>query len=188
MKPQRLVDLLTLIALALLVLSANLTWATADPGSGRQAVTFNGYSVTRAPVTLALAAVVAVVVTKLAGTALRRIIGVLVALLGVAAIAVALQVRPDVDELSRLRPELSQAVTDSVVLSTGAAPWPALAGGVALLLAGLFTVLTAHRWKRPTDRYEREPAAATVGKQSGGTSDHGADQWKAIDAGEDPTL
>ncbi|MFK4089716.1 Trp biosynthesis-associated membrane protein [Kribbella sp. NPDC020789] len=184
MRPQRLVDLLTVIALALLGLSAYLTWATADPGTGRQAVEFNGYSVTRAPVTVALAAVVALVVTKLGGTALRRILGVLIALMGAAAVGVALQVRPDVDELSRLRPELSQAVTDSVTLSTGPAPWPALAGGVALLLAGLVTTVTAHRWKRATDRYEREPAVVAADQQSG----QEVDQWKAIDAGEDPTL
>ncbi|MFC9692731.1 Trp biosynthesis-associated membrane protein [Kribbella sp. NPDC056951] len=181
MRPQRLADLLTLGALALLALSAYLTWVTADPGSGRPVVDFNGYSVTRAPVTLALAGLVAVVVTKLAGTALRRILGVLIAVLGAAAIGVGLQVRPGTTELSRLRPELSQVVTDNVVLSTGPAPWLALAGGVALLLAGLVAVLTAHRWKRPTDRYERAPATS---KQP----DQGADQWKAIDAGQDPTL
>ncbi|MEV0285434.1 MULTISPECIES: Trp biosynthesis-associated membrane protein [unclassified Kribbella] len=180
MRSQRLVDLCTLAALALLALSAYLTWSSADPGSGRPVVDFNGYTVTKAPVTLALASVVAVVVMKLAGTALRRVLGALVLLMGIAAIGVALQVRPDTDELSRIRPELSQAVTDSVVLSNGVAPWFALAGGVALVAAGLIAVLTAHRWRRATDRYERDPAASGAG--------HGADQWKAIDAGEDPTL
>jgi uncharacterized membrane protein (TIGR02234 family) len=176
MRPQRLVDLLAVVALVLLGLSAYLTWSIADPGSGRPVVNFNGYAVTRAPVTLALAGVVAVIVTKLAGTALRRILAALVALMGVAAIAVALQVRPDAAELGRLRPELSQAVTDRVILSTGPAPWLALAGGVALLAAGVIALLTAHRWRRPTLRYERDPAATP------------ADQWKAIDAGEDPTI
>jgi uncharacterized membrane protein (TIGR02234 family) len=176
MRPQRLVDLLALVALVLLALSGYLTWSIADPGSGRPAVDFNGYAVTRAPVTLALAAVVAVVVTKLAGTALRRVLAGLLVFMGAAAIGVALQVRPDANELSRLRPELSQAVTDKVVLSTGPAPWLALAGGVALLTAGVIAVLTAHRWRRPTVRYERDPAATP------------ADQWKAIDAGEDPTI
>ncbi|WP_020388802.1 Trp biosynthesis-associated membrane protein [Kribbella catacumbae] len=176
MRPQRLVDLLALVALVLLALSAYLTWSIADPGSGRPVVNFNGYSVTRAPVTLALASVVAVIVTKLAGTALRRLLAALVLVMGVAAVGVALQVRPDVTELGRLRPELSQAVTDRVALSTGPAPWVALAGGIALLAAGLIAVLTAHRWRRPTARYERDPAATP------------ADQWKAIDAGEDPTI
>ncbi len=176
MRPQRIVDLLAVIALAVLALSAYLTWSHADPGSGRPTVDFNGYAVTRAPVTLALAAVVAVVVTKLAGTALRRVLAVLVLLMGVAAIGVALQVRPNAAELSRLRPELSQAVTDQVALSTGPAPWFALAGGLALSAAGLIGLLTAHRWRRPTMRYERDPAATP------------ADQWKAIDAGEDPTI
>ena len=113
MRPQRVVDLLALVALVLLGLSAYLTWSIADPGSGRPVVNFNGYAVTRAPVTLALAGVVAVIVTKLAGTALRRVLAALVAVMGVAAIAVALQVRPDAAELGRLRPELSQAVTAS---------------------------------------------------------------------------
>jgi uncharacterized membrane protein (TIGR02234 family) len=176
MKPQRLVDLLAVVALVLLGLSAYLTWSTAHPGSGRPSVAFNGYTVTKAPLTLALASVVAIVVTKLAGTALRRVLGALVLLMGVAAIGVALQVRPDVSELSRIRPELSQAVTDRVTLSGGPAPWFALAGGVALVAAGLITLLTAHRWRRATARYERDPAAAP------------ADQWKAIDSGEDPTL
>jgi len=176
MRPQRLVDLLAVVGLVLLGLSGYLTWSIANPGSGRPVVNFNGYAVTRAPVTLALAAVVAVVVTKLAGTALRRVLSALVLLMGVAAVAVALQIRPDVAELGRIRPELSQAVTDKVVLTTGPAPWLALAGGVALVAAGLIGVLTAHRWRRPTVRYERDPAATP------------ADQWKAIDAGEDPTI
>jgi uncharacterized membrane protein (TIGR02234 family) len=176
MRPQRLVDLLAVVALVLLGLSAYLTWSSADPGSGRPSVHFSGYTVTKAPVTLALACVVAIVVTKLAGTALRRVLGALVLLMGVAAIGVALRVRPDVDELSRIRPELSQAVTDKVTLSGGPAPWFALAGGVVLVAAGLIVVLTAGHWRRPTARYERDPAASP------------ADQWKAIDAGEDPTL
>ncbi|MEV6412879.1 Trp biosynthesis-associated membrane protein [Kribbella sp. NPDC051718] len=176
MRPQRLVDLLALVALVLLGLSAYLTWSIADPGTGRLPVKFTGYDVTRAPVTLALASVVAVVVTKLAGTALRRVISGLIVFMGAAAVGVALQVRPDVAELGRLRPELSQAVTGTVTLSTGPAPWLALAGGVALLAAGIVAVLTAHRWRRPTLRYERDPAVTP------------ADQWKAIDAGEDPTV
>ncbi|GAA3150741.1 putative membrane protein (TIGR02234 family) [Kribbella aluminosa] len=176
MRFQRIVDLLAVAALALLGLSAYLTWVSADPGNGRKAVVFTGYTITKAPVTLALAGVVAIVVTKLAGTVLRRVLGGLVALLGVAAVAVSLGVRPDGPELSRLRPELSEAVTDQVRQSLGPAPWFALAGGVALAAAGLIAVLTAQRWRRPTERYERDPAAAP------------ADQWKAIDAGEDPTL
>jgi hypothetical protein len=176
MRPQRLVDLLTLVALALLGASAYLTWTTADPGSGRPVVRFSGYDVSRAPATLALAAVVALVITKLAGTALRRVLSVLLIVMGAAVVLVALQIRPDTEEVARLRPELSQAVTDQVILSTGPAPWLALAGGAALVAAGVVSVLTVHRWRRPTARYERDAAAAP------------ADQWKAIDAGEDPTI
>jgi hypothetical protein len=176
MKPQRIVDLLALAGLVLLGLSGYLTWVSANPGNGRVDVVFSGYTITKAPVTLALASLVAVVVTKLAGTALRRLLGALVLLMGAIAIAVALLVRPGAAELSRLRPELSDALADQVTQSGGPAPWLALGGGVALVAAGLITVLTAHRWRRATARYERDPAASP------------ADQWKAIDAGEDPTL
>ncbi|MFF0268763.1 Trp biosynthesis-associated membrane protein [Kribbella sp. NPDC004536] len=176
MKPQRLVDLLALVALVLLGLSGYLTWVSANPGNGRVDVHLNGYTITKAPVTLALAAVVAVVVMKLGGTVLRRVLGALVVLLGVAAVVVALTVRPDGPELSRLRPELSDVLANQVTQTLGPAPWLALAGGIALVVAGLLTVLTAQRWRRATQRYERDPAAAP------------ADQWKAIDAGEDPTL
>ncbi|MFD7157087.1 Trp biosynthesis-associated membrane protein [Kribbella sp. NPDC059898] len=176
MRLQRIVDLLAVAALVLLGLSGYLTWVSANPGNGRKDVVFNGYTITKAPVTLALAAVVAVVVTKLAGTLLRRVLGGLVVLLGVAAIVVALGVRPDGPELSRLRPELSDVIANQVTQTVGPAPWLALVGGIALVAAGLLTALTAGRWRRPTQRYERDPAAAP------------ADQWKAIDAGEDPTL
>ncbi|WBQ02414.1 Trp biosynthesis-associated membrane protein [Kribbella sp. CA-293567] len=176
MRSQRLVDLLALVALALLALAAYLNWSIADPGGGRPVVNFKGHDVTRAPVTLALASAVAVIVTKLAGTALRRVLAALMVVLGVAAVTVALQVRPAVAELGRQRPELSEAVTDSVSLSTGPAPWLALAGGIALIAAGIVAALTAHRWRRATQRYERDPAVTP------------ADQWKAIDAGEDPTV
>jgi hypothetical protein len=176
MKPQRIVDLLALVALVLLGLSGYLTWVSANPGNGRADVVFNGYTITKAPVTLALASVVAVVVTKLAGTLLRRVLGGLVALLGAVAVIVALTVRPGGAELSRLRPELSDVIADQVTQSLGVAPWFALSGGIALVAAGLITASTAHRWRRPTARYERDPAASP------------ADQWKAIDAGEDPTL
>ncbi|WP_433168522.1 Trp biosynthesis-associated membrane protein [Kribbella sp. CA-247076] len=173
MRPQRLVDVLTLAALVLLALSAYLTWTTVNDEA------FKGYDLTRAPVFLALAGVAAVIVMKLAGTALRRVLAALVVVLGVLAVVVAFGVRPELEELTRMRPALTLG-TDSFEIVTGPAPWFALAGGVALGAAGVVGVLTAHRWRRATTRYERDPAPAKA--------DSGADQWKAIDAGEDPTL
>ena len=171
MRPQRLVDLLAVVALVLLGLSAYLPWTTVNDKE-----TFKGFDLTRGPVFLALAAVVAVIVTKLGGTALRRVLSVLIVLLGVLAAVVALQVRPGLDELTRLRPALTLGTIDSFEITTGPAPWLALVGGLVLIAAGLIGLLTAHQWKKPTRRYERDPAVTP------------ADQWKAIDAGEDPTI
>ncbi|GAA1613112.1 hypothetical protein GCM10009789_79200 [Kribbella sancticallisti] len=186
MRPQRLVDLLAVVALALLGISAYLTWTSVEPGSG-PTVDFKGNDVTSAPIVLGLAALVAVVVTKLGGTALRRVVSGLVLLIGVVAIVVALQVRPGLDELSRLKPGLTHG-SDSFEILTGPAPWPAFAGGVALLAAGLIGLLTAHRWKRPTRRYERDPAVLNSSPAPPPRSGTPVDQWKAIDAGEDPTI
>ncbi len=176
MRPQRLVDLLAVVALALLGTSAYLTWTSVESGSG-PAVDFKGKDLTSAPIVLAVAAVAAIVVTKLGGTALRRVLSGLLLLIGGVVIAVALQVRPGLTELTRLKPGLTHGTgSDSFAILTGPAPWLALAGGVAVVAAGLIGLLTAHRWKRPTARYERDPVATP------------ADQWKAIDAGEDPTI
>jgi hypothetical protein len=173
---QRLVDLLVVVALAAIGASAYLTWVRADPGRGRAVVELNGYDVTRAPLTMGLASVVALVVLRLAGTGMRRVLSVLITAMGAATVAVALAVRPDGAELARLRPQLSAVLTDHVEVSAGPAPWFALVGGIALLAAGLVGVATAHRWRRPTARYDRDPVVTPE------------DQWKAIDQGQDPTI
>jgi uncharacterized membrane protein (TIGR02234 family) len=180
MRSHRLVDLLVLIALALVGGSAYLTWVRADPGNGRAVVEFDGYDVSRAPVTMVLASVVAAVVLRLAGTAVRRILCALIAAMGAAVVAVALTNRPDEAELASRKPELSKVLTDHIDITVGPAPWVALIGGIALLAAGLVGLVTAHRWRRPTSRYERAPAPENAGTQ--------VDHWKAIDAGEDPTI
>lgn len=180
MRSQRLVEGLVLVALALVGVSAYLTWVRADPGSGRSVIEFNGYAVSHAPVTMVLASVVAVVVLRLSGTLVRRILCLLIAAMGVVTIAVALTVRPDEAELATRKPALSSVLADHVTISTGPAPWVALVGGIALLAAGLAGLATAHRWRRPTSRYERV--------QSAGKAETQVDQWKAIDAGEDPTI
>lgn len=177
---QRLVELLVLVALALVGVSAYTVWMHADPGGGRPVVDFDGYAVSRAPVTIALASVVAVIVLRLAGTVVRRILSALIAVMGIAAIVVALAVRPDEAELATRKPELSSVLADSVTTSTGPAPWFALAGGIALLAAGLTGLALAGRWRRASSKYERTKPAGTAETQ--------VDQWKAIDAGEDPTI
>jgi len=176
MRSQRLVDALVLLALAAVGASAYLTWIRADPGEGRAVVELSGYDVSRAPVTMAVASLVAVVVLRLAGTGMRRVLCALIAAMGAATGAVALATRPDAAELARLRPQLSTVLTDHVEVSAGPAPWFALVGGIALLAAGLIGVATAHQWRRPTARYDRDPVTTPE------------DQWKAIDKGQDPTI
>lgn len=172
MNTRRYVDGLVLLALALLGGSAFLTWTTADPGGGRAVAGFDGSDVTDAPMTIALAALAAAVVLRLAGPIARRLLAVLLVLLGVAAVAVGGWTRPDAERLARLRPGLEQLAG----IGTGPAPWLAVAGGVALVAAGLLTLLTARTWRGPAARFERGRSVAQT------------DPWRAIDAGEDPTV
>jgi Tryptophan-associated transmembrane protein (Trp_oprn_chp) len=169
---RRYVDLLVLVALALLGGSAFLTWTTADPGDGRPAVDLDGSDVTDAPLTIAVAALVAAVVLRLAGKVTRWLLAMLLVVLGGAATAVGALTRPDAGQLARLRPELGQVTA----VGTGPAPWLAVAGGVALVAAGVLALLTARGWRGPATRFERD----------GGGAD--TDPWRAIDAGEDPTV
>lgn len=185
---QRYVDLLVIGGVALLGLSAYLTWVRADPGGGRAVVELSGYDVTHAPATVALASAVATVVLRLAGTAMRRVLCGLVALMGAVTCLVALRTRPPAAELATLRPQLSSVLADNVRTTTGPAPWFALAGGIALVAAGLAGVVIAHRWHRPAARYERDGGGAGGGATRRDPALTAEDQWKAIDAGEDPTI
>ncbi|GIF68020.1 hypothetical protein Ais01nite_60550 [Asanoa ishikariensis] len=88
----------------------------------------------------------------------RRVVGVLLVLVGVGLLALS----------------LGRAFDASTA-------WPALtaAGGVLVVLSGLAAAAAGHRWPAMGARYERSPK-----KSVGGTTD----TWNALDRGEDPTV
>ena len=73
------------------------------------------------------------------------------------------------------------APTGPVTLS--AWPWPTVAGGVVLVLAGVTGAVAGRRWPAPGRRFEREEAAPAG---ADGPADDTA-TWDALSRGEDPT-
>jgi hypothetical protein len=80
----------------------------------------------------------------------------------------------------------ADAVAD-LVASTTATPWPVftLLAQIVLVAAGVFTLITARRWRGSADRrYQSAPAVAT----SAGSRPHDAiDSWDDLSRGDDPT-
>lgn len=99
---------------------------------------------------------------------------------------VSLAAAPLVLVLGRTGKMLLAVLLALVTVATAVGLWgqgsrPALLVGLAVTLAGAVLVaLTARSWPQHGDRYSRSRAAVT--------SDASAlDQWKAMDAGHDPT-
>jgi Tryptophan-associated transmembrane protein (Trp_oprn_chp) len=115
-----------------------------------------GEDLFRALALAALAGTVLIVVLRVNG---RRVVGLLLGLLGVA-MALA-----------------------GVVLSGPTTPWRVAysIGGVLVLGGGLLTLITAAGWPAPARRFERTQAQASTG------TDNSAELWQALDAGLDPT-
>ncbi|HET9127457.1 MAG TPA: Trp biosynthesis-associated membrane protein [Propionibacteriaceae bacterium] len=167
---------------ALITVAGLATAGIAALGSGQVWYRTAGHGFTGSEITdgaeeaLALAGLAGVAVTLLLGVWGRRVVGLLVVLLGLGALLVA-----------ALRRVPTSAQLDQVLgvhETTGSATgWPwvcVVAGGVLAGVGGLF-LARAHRWRSPSDRFER---GATRPERVVGSS---LDAWKALDAGADPT-
>ncbi|KUP98522.1 Trp biosynthesis-associated membrane protein [Thermobifida cellulosilytica] len=126
----------------------------------------------------ALAALAALVAT---GGAARRLVGLLVALLGVGVLgAVATGLRS-----SALADAALRAVTAEGTLGalTVAWTWPVVAtvGAVLLCAAGVLTLVRGTAWPAMSSRYDRHsaPRATRTGTP--------AELWRSLDSGADPT-
>jgi uncharacterized membrane protein (TIGR02234 family) len=129
----------------------------------------------------------ALAILALAGTLLllalrtrgRRIIGALLALVGVGlAVVGGLGLRPSADAFGSQVRQVSLADT----LSATVWPWIFLGAGVLITIGAALTVITARTWPSRSDRFR--PGS---GRSEGPASDDPAELWKAMDAGLDPT-
>lgn len=141
----------------------------------------------------------------LAGVVLRRILGVLLFLLG-AGIFIA-TISPWTDPITAAAPTLTalSAISDvdtlrTFVLSTTATAWPGVTAVIGLLFfpLGILIFFTAGKWGTASRKFERTAMnSSSTGlekvatRPAGGEEDVSAqniDAWDSLSHGEDPTI
>jgi uncharacterized membrane protein (TIGR02234 family) len=131
---------------------------------------------------IALAVVALLAALMIAKPALRTVLGVVMAGLGVLAAAILVPlVASDVAALSSMARLIADATgmagfTDQPVTRT-AWPFVALAGGAVMALDGVAIMLTSRRWPVATSKYDADAAKP----------DTNAGAWDALSEGDDPT-
>lgn len=170
---------------ALATVGATQGWAEATRRSpGLRTVTASGSDV--APVVLPLALVAlacwgTVLVLRRRG---RRVVAVVGAVSAVAAAVTALTAA---DRARDVAAQLLGGPPESTTTSS----WPAVTAAGCLVGAAAFVVafLRAPQWPEMSSRYDAPGTAGTAGTASGDPErpQTGAELWKALDEGDDPT-
>lgn len=166
---------------AVVLLAATQPWFTAHGEFGSADV---GTDIAAPSVTaLAVAGLALVGAVAIAGTLVRRLLGVVQLLLGLGIVvvsvsAVADPVRAVVPAISAVTgvggaDSVASLISDIVV---AAWPWVAMAGAGILILTGAWTLATAAGWPAPGSKYEATDAAKSP-----------ANDWDALSEGTDPT-
>lgn len=129
---------------------------------------------------LALAGVVALLAAKRFG---RTLVGLILALAGVAVTGLTL------DVLAHPRAHIT---LPGARVSTTLAPWPCALGGLLIALAGLLVIARGRRWAALSARYDspavrQEQAAPTAAPDQGEAPLAERALWEALDKGDDPT-
>lgn len=180
--------------------SATQTWVTLSLSQGAAAfgwLEVTGQQLNQSLSPVAIAALASALALTIAGKAFRRVLGVLVALLGagIAAIAVT-ALRNPVRAASGALAEVTgltgsaqlELVTNSMVSPVIAMT---LGAGIALVMLGLFVVLISGRWRAAGRKYEtsgEDHEARPAGQER--SEDVELDRisdWEAMNEGEDPS-
>jgi uncharacterized membrane protein (TIGR02234 family) len=205
---------------ALMLVAVSRPWAHAvlqDPLAGRLAVDATGRQaapVVAAVALVALAGAVAVLTLRTVG---RFVAGLLLVLLGGAAVAAAVAVvRTPSAALRSVVSDTTGRAGDAVPMAQQTPwPWVAAAGALLVLLGGAVAVARARRWSGLSGRYDAPSAAGAVtpsrrsdapegtdagrpapdvpGADGGGhdpaeDTAPAADPWDRLSRGEDPTV
>ncbi|GAA1218356.1 Trp biosynthesis-associated membrane protein [Rhodoglobus aureus] len=169
---------------ATVMLSWTQRWFTVSLNEG-SSVDVLGSDAAGSLAALALSIFALVAALGLSSLMVRRVLGVLAAVVGGAIVAVAQSAIADplrasgaliTDATGIGGADSLRALVDTVNVSGW--PIPAIAAGGLIVILGLFATLTAHRWPVPTKKYDR---ASTV------VADDPASQWDAQSRGIDPT-
>ena len=173
------------------LLASGQTWAEgrAAVGGGTLPLTADGRDVTGLPAALAivgLAALVAVFAVRGGG---RLIVAGLLALSGLGAGLSAFIAASDSAALDE-KAARTTGDASATIQALGHTAWPYVtaAGGLLILLAGLFALRYGRFWPSMSGRYERDgtPRPSRAARRAP-DPDRPEDLWKALDRGEDPT-
>jgi uncharacterized membrane protein (TIGR02234 family) len=164
------------------LLSAGRVWARAlQPslaGGGRVPLSVTGHQVAPSLPALGIALIALAAAILAARGVLRRIVGVVVVLLGATTVGVTVTAPGQVSQAL----EQHEIGATGLVIHASANGWwlLALAGAVLATVAGALTVIRGSHWAALGARYDA-PTARARG------ADPVADAWAALDRGEDPT-
>ncbi|MBE7187399.1 Trp biosynthesis-associated membrane protein [Jatrophihabitans endophyticus] len=173
------------------ILVALQTWqvVTVHAAPPRPDVTVHvtGHAVDSAPLAFALVALAGVVAVLATRGIVRRVVGAIVAVVGVGLIWRAITAAGAVSA-SQAR-SLVHAQHREVSVPSGAASiathaaWPVLtvACGVLVVAGGALVAARGQRWRAMSARYESDPARAADPQRAA------ASMWTALDRGDDPT-
>lgn len=185
LKRSRVIVLGGLILMATTVmLSWTQIWFTITLNDGSN-VEVLGSDAAGALAALALSIFALVAALSLSSLIVRRVLGVIAAVVGgvIAAVTQSALAGPVLASSALITEATGISGTESIrglvdTVTVSGWPIPALIAGALVVILGLFAALSAHRWPVPTKKYDR--ATAVV-------ADDPASQWDAQSRGIDPT-
>lgn len=181
--------------------TATQTWAVVAVRALAAPLPVGGQAAAPAIAPVAVTVLAAAGALSIAGPVARRVLGVVLLLLGAGIAALGIPVV--VDPLAAVRGAVTaatgqggeRAVADAVD-HVGASAWPAVAvvAGVAVAVTGALVLWRAGHWPAGGRRYRAQPAAAVPPGSDSGPASSGPDsldpidEWDALTRGADPTV
>lgn len=184
---ERLVAVLALILLgALTVLASTQAFAVVRLVEQARPLTVPGSQAAPALAPLGLAQLALAGALTIAGPVARRVLGVVLVLLGAAVLAELVPLVADPTSGARGAIDAATGVTDAAGLVAGVAgtAWPVVGvvAGAASAAAGVAVLVRAGRWSTGGRRFRQQQRAAPVRSVTDPVS-----EWDALSRGGDPT-
>lgn len=190
------------VAIGLVVVGGGLAliasvqeWLRVDflPGvATAETLSITGQKLNPALTLIALAGLASALVLTIAGRGFRRVIGVLVLLLGIGLAVLGAMTganpvagaRKQIEEVSGIAGEAQEALLDGVTVSA----WPGvtIAVGALLALGGVLILVFGGRWKTGGRKYESGDASPKSRGRVRAPGDR-ISEWDALSDGDDPT-
>lgn len=169
------------------LLAGSQTWISFMIDSEHSIVTVTGHDVNAALSPIAIALIASALALTIAGPVFRRVLGVLVALLGAGFVALSIggfaapreSIAGRVTELTGLSGD--NALYAVTWVDTSVWGYVGVAAGALAVLLGVLVLVTAGKWAAAGRKY-----GGAAEKPAAGKSDRISD-WESLSDGEDPT-